>query len=38
MKVFNIYDSNLNRVGTIETWVSLVWSEGYNTIGKFQIE
>ena len=38
MKEFNIYDENLNRIGTVGTWVSLVWSEGYNTIGSFQME
>lgn len=38
MKAFNVYDKNLNRVGTIETWVSLLWQEGYNTVGTFLIE
>lgn len=38
MKVFNIYDKSLNRIGTIETWVSLLWQEGYNTVGTFVIE
>lgn len=38
MKAFNVYDKNLNRVGTIETWVSLLWQEGYNTVGTFVIE
>ncbi len=35
---FNVYDKDLNRIGIIETWVSLLWQEGYNTIGSFLIE
>ena len=38
MKAFNVYDYNLNRIGTVETWVSLLWQEGYNTVGSFVIE
>ena len=38
MKAFNVYDKDLNRVGTIETWVSLLWQESYNTVGTFVIE
>ena len=38
MKAFNVYDRNLNRIGVIETWVSLLWNEGYNTLGDFCIE
>lgn len=38
MKAFNVYDKDLNRIGTIETWVSLLWQEGYNTVGTFVIE
>ncbi len=38
MKEFNIYNSNLDRIGELSTWVSLVWNEGYNTVGKFQVE
>ena len=38
MKAFNVYDKDLNRIGTIETWVSLFWQEGYNTVGTFVIE
>lgn len=38
MKVFNVYDENLNRIGVIETWISLLWNEGYNTQGDFLIE
>lgn len=34
----NIYDLNLNRVGTLTTWVSMVWDESYNSDGSFQIE
>lgn len=38
MKAFNVYDENLNRIGAIETWISLLWNEGYNTQGDFCIE
>lgn len=38
MKAFNVYDKDLNRIGTIETWVSLLWQEEYNTVGTFVIE
>lgn len=38
MKECNVYDENLNRIGAITTWVSLLWSEGYNTLGDFAIE
>lgn len=38
MKAFNVYDKNLNRIGIIETWVSLLWEQGYNTLGTFVIE
>lgn len=38
MKEFNIYDKNLNRIGMLETWVSLLWNEGYNTTGSFIVE
>lgn len=34
----SIYDSNLNRVGVVSTWVSMIWAEGYNSLGSFQIE
>lgn len=34
----NIYDINLNRVGVLNTWVSMVWEESYNSDGSFQIE
>lgn len=33
-----IYDINLNRVGIVSTWVSMVWEESYNGDGKFQLE
>lgn len=32
------YDSNLNRLGTLFTWISLVWEEKYYTYGDCQIE
>lgn len=34
----NVYDTDLNRVGSIFTWVSMLWTEGYNTLGTFQLE
>lgn len=34
----NIYDIDLNRVGVLNTWVSMVWEESYNSDGSFQIE
>ena len=38
MKVFNVYNENLDRIGVIETWISMLWNEGYNTQGNFCIE
>jgi hypothetical protein len=38
MLQIDIYDTNLNRVGVLQTWVSMVWREDYNNVGKFQIE
>lgn len=34
----NVYDEELNRIGTIETWISLVWDEEYRNEGRFQLE
>lgn len=34
----NIYDMELNRIGVLSTWVSMVWEESYNADGSFQIE
>lgn len=34
----NIYDTELNRVGVLNTWASMVWEESYNSDGAFQIE
>lgn len=34
----SIYDLNLNRIGVLNTWVSMVWDEPYNTDGSFQLE
>ena len=34
----SIYDINLNRIGVLVTWVSMVWEESYNADGSFQIE
>lgn len=38
MKFINIYDGQLNRIGTLETWISLIWDEEYGTEGRFQLE
>lgn len=38
MREFNVYDQTLTRVGIIDTFVSLVWEEGYNTLGRMQME
>lgn len=38
MTACNIYDLELNRIGSLFTWVSMVWEEGYNTMGSFQLE
>ncbi len=34
----NVYDINLNRIGIVYSWISMLWEEGYNTMGSFQIE
>lgn len=34
----SVYNLRLERIGVIETWVSLVWQECYNTDGSFQLE
>lgn len=34
----NFYDRNLNRIGEIQTWMSMVWQVRYNTQGVFQLE
>ena len=34
----SVYNLWLERIGVIETWVSLVWQECYNTEGSFQLE
>ena len=34
----DVFDPNLNRVGVLQTWISMVWREDYNDVGKFQIE
>lgn len=38
MEQIDVFDLDLNRVGALRTWISLVWREEYNTLGKFQIE
>lgn len=34
----NIYDMDLNRVGALQTWVSLTWKEEYNGLGNLIVE
>lgn len=34
----SIYDINLNRIGVLSTWISMIWEESYNSDGSFQIE
>lgn len=34
----NIYDLNLNRVGALQTWVSMTWEDLYNDIGSITLE
>ena len=34
----NVYDAALNRIGTLDTWISLVWDEEYRDKGRFQLE
>lgn len=36
--VCNVFDINLNPLGTIFSWVSLVWDEYYNALGEAQLE
>lgn len=38
MIAVNIYDGELNRIGTLETWISLIWDEEYRDEGRFQLE
>ena len=38
MVSLSIYDETLSRVAEIGTFVSLIWDEKYNDIGKFQLE
>ena len=38
MEQLDIFDLNLNRVGVLQTWISLAWRENYNAEGKFQVE
>lgn len=38
MEQIDVFDLDLNRVGALQTWISLVWREAYNAEGKFQIE
>lgn len=34
----SVYDTELNRIGVIDSFVSLLWEESYNDIGFFQME
>ena len=38
MQWINVYDINLNRIGMLLTWISLLWEHCYNTVGNFQLE
>lgn len=38
MEQIDVFDLELNRVGVLQTWISLVWREEYNSAGKFQVE
>lgn len=34
----NIYDLQLNRIGILQTWISMTWEERYNDLGSFTLE
>ena len=36
--MISIYDAALERIGTLDTWISLVWDEEYGGEGRFQLE
>lgn len=36
--ICRVYNQQLNKLGQIETFVSLVWTEKYNQLGTFQLE
>lgn len=36
--VCNVFDLNLNPLGTVFSWISLVWDEYYNALGEAQLE
>lgn len=38
MEQIDVFDLNLNRIGVLQTWISLVWREEYAAEGKFQLE
>lgn len=38
MQRIDVYDINLNRIGMLFSWISLLWEEQYNTLGSFQLE
>lgn len=38
MQRIDIFDIKLNRIGTLFTWISLLWEHQYNSLGSFQLE
>ena len=38
MEQIDVFDLELNRIGMLQTWISLVWREEYHSAGKFQLE
>lgn len=34
----NIYDLDLKRIGTLQTWISMTWEDLYNDIGSITLE
>lgn len=38
MQQIDVFDLDLNRVGALQTWISLVWREEYSAPGQFQLE
>lgn len=38
MQRISVYNINLERIGLILSWVSLLWEDCYNTLGNFQLE
>lgn len=38
MQQIDVFDINMERIGALQTWISMVWREEYNGAGKFQVE